>query len=204
MRKKKSGVMKLQKRAVALGLCACMAVLAPGESLASAVNESAASSSNAELADNEVLTASESNATAFSMRSLATGDLWKDWVGDLSFLSGDKGDGTEESPYQISTKAHLMGLSELTARGMVIGESEGTWPGDYNGAHFKLTKNIDLGGMDWVPIGFYRSEADLYAGDVHPFNGHFDGNGKTISNFRIYNRDWREVGLFGALEKAIV
>lgn len=196
--------MKLQKRAVALGLCACMAVLAPGESLASAVNESAASSSNAALADNEVFTASESNATAFSMRSLATGDLWKDWVGDLSFLSGDKGDGTEESPYQISTKAHLMGLSELAARGMVIGESEGTWPGDYNGAHFKLTKNIDLGGMDWIPIGFYRSGADLYAGDVHPFNGHFDGNGKTISNFRIYNRDWREAGLFGALENAFV
>ena len=204
MGEKKQSMRKIQNRAAALGLCACMAVLAPGESLALAANGGVASGSNAEMAVDEVLVASESNAAVFSMRSLMTGDLWKDWVGDLSFLDGDKGDGTAESPYQISTKSHLMGLSELAARGMVIGESEGTWPGDYNGAYFKLMKNIDLGGMDWMPIGFYQSEADLYVGDVQPFCGHFDGNGKTISNFRIYNKDWSEVGLFGALEDASV
>lgn len=35
---------------------------------------------------------------------------------------------------------------------------------------FKLTANIDISGEDWLPIGTWE----------YPFNGTFDGNGKTI------------------------
>ena len=81
-------------------------------------------------------------------------DLWENWVGDLGFLDGTRGDGSREKPFQISTKAQLMGLSRLAAMGMEIKEGEGTYPGDYSGSCFELTRDIDLGGMEWIPIGF--------------------------------------------------
>ena len=128
----------------ALGLCVGISAAMPVRGLAG--NESGKFR----------FTATGSNAAAFTMRSSDTGTLWDGWIGDMGFLSGKTGDGTRERPYQISTKAHLMGLSELAARGMEIRPSEGTYPGDYSGAYFELAKNIDLGGMDWIPIGFYR------------------------------------------------
>lgn len=199
MKKEKSKGRKICSQAAMIGLCACMTVQSSVTSIASVMDLSESdlfivSSSNADLA-------TESDAlAAFALRSIGTGDLWENWVGDLSFLSGEKGDGTEDKPYQISTKEQIMGLSELAAKGMVIEESEGTYPGDYAGAYFKLTRNIDLGGMDWMPIGFYCNEVDFYTGEVRPFIGHFDGNGKTVSNFRIYKSDWKNVGLFGVVE----
>lgn len=37
--------------------------------------------------------------------------------------------------------------------------------GDYRGAWFELTANIDLGGMDWNPIGYYRDDSE-FSGEV--------------------------------------
>ena len=71
----------------------------------------------------------------------------------MSFLSGRTGDGTKEKPYQITTKEHLIGLAVLASMGMEVGSGEGTYPGNYKGAWFELGKNIDLGGMNWIPIG---------------------------------------------------
>ena len=42
-------------------------------------------------------------------------------------------------------------------------------------AEYKLTADIDLGGIAWTPIGTYDD----------PFAGVFDGNGHTVSNFTI-------------------
>ena len=95
-----------------------------------------------------------------------------------------------------------MGLSELVSMGMVIEEHEGTYPGDYRGAYFELVRDLDLGGMKWNPIGFYRDETGFYTGEVYPFHGHFDGNGKTISNFRIADSSWKQAGLFGVIRDA--
>ena len=39
-------------------------------------------------------------------------------------------------------------------------------------------------------------------GDVRPFTGSFDGNGKKISNFRIADPDWGNIGLFGVIRDA--
>ena len=137
-----------------------------------------------------------SNALLFARSA----GFWDNWAGDLSFLDGKTGKGTEDEPYQISTKAQLMGLSRLAADGMQVAEGEGNSPGDYSGAYFLLTRNIDLGGMEWLPIGFYKDSAELASGRISPFRGHFDGNGKTISNFRIYEPSWTETGLFGAIQ----
>ena len=191
---------KLCARAAAVGLCTCVAVMSPYQSMAGTLYEGSKlavnSRSNADLATN-------ANAISrFAMRSIGTGNLWEHWTGDMSFLNGKKGDGTEERPFQISTKEQLMGLSELAAKGMVIEDGEGTYPGDYTGCYFCLTRNIDLGGMEWMPIGFYQNEVDFYTGEVSPFIGHFDGNGKTVSNFVVYRPEWKDVGLFGVLENA--
>ena len=95
----------------ALGLCVGLSAAVPVRGLAE--NE----------AGNFLFTATESDAAALSLRSADTGTLWDGWIGDMGFLSGKTGDGTREKPYQISTKAHLMGLSELAAKGMEIRET---------------------------------------------------------------------------------
>lgn len=168
-----------------------------------------------EMTEEEILTATGSDAEfsasgmlrpmqmmESSLKVLASGDFWDNWVGDMSFLSGKTGDGTKEKPYQISTKEQLMGLSALASNGMAVEEGEGTYPGDYTGSYFELTRNIDLGGINWIPIGFFQNEADMAAGKVNPFQGHFDGRGKVISNFRIYEPSWNYAGLFGAVKDA--
>ena len=50
------------------------------------------------------------------------------------------------------------------------------------GATFRLVADIDMGGMDWTP--------------VVGFIGHFDGNGKTISNLKITTSKNQNMGLF--------
>ena len=59
---------------------------------------------------------------------------------------------------------------------------------DWN-KNISLTSNIDLGGMEWTPIGNYDT----------PFEGVFNGNGHTISNFKITD-ELDYVGLFGYVE----
>ena len=120
--------------------------------------------------------------------SASLGNLWENWdVADLSFLDGTHGLGTKQKPYQVRTKHQLMGLSFLAAFGMQPdhGEVEEEIVGDYRGAWFELTANIDLGGMDWNPIGYYRDDSEFSGEVTHPFMANLDGNGYKISNFRL-------------------
>jgi uncharacterized protein YjdB len=134
------------------------------------------------------------------------GDIWDSWSGKTSFefLSGSQGEGTEEKPYLIKNREQLMGLSELTAMGMMVPEAEGAkYAGDYSGCYFALGANIDLQGVNWIPIGFYQDSSEI-AGEVsHPFNGSFDGSGKTIKNLTLTSfAGYNNVGLFGAVTDA--
>ena len=191
----KKGKKRSWNRAAVSGFCIWMSAITTMQSIAGVTGglESVATWSNAQANMN---TASDANAR---LRASVTGDLWVNWTGDLSFLDGTRGDGTQAHPYQIATKEQLMGLSELAANDMVIEDGEGTKPGDYSGKYFILTRNLDLNGMEWMPIGFYQSEAEMYFGESGAFRGHFDGNGKAISNFKIHNEEWRDVGLFGTV-----
>ena len=125
--------------------------------------------------------------------SSSLGDLWNDWHGNLAFTDGTHGDGSEESPYQISTIDDLMGLSELVASGA-----------DCDGVYFELTANINLQSVPWNPIGFYQNANEIDGDVAHPFTGHFDGNGHTISNLTIMKDNWRHAGLFGAVSGAVI
>lgn len=55
----------------------------------------------------------------------------------------------------------------------------------------RLDADIDLGGKDWTPIGIERSCA---------FNGVFDGNGYSITNFVIKDDHCSKKGFFGYLK----
>ena len=65
---------------------------------------------------------------------------------------------------------------------------------NYDGYTIKLTKNIDLNGHEWTPIGT--------KGTANVFKGTFDGDGRTIKNLKISSGDC--VAFFGAVENATV
>ncbi len=141
-------------------------------------------------------------STGFS----SLGDIWDAWAGKTSFefLSGNQGEGTKEKPFLIKNREQLMGLSELTAMGMMVPESGQTkYAGDYSGCYFALGGNIDLQGVNWIPIGFYRDSSEN-AGEVpYPFSGEFDGNGYIIKNLKLNSfASFNNVGLFGAVSDA--
>lgn len=69
----------------------------------------------------------------------------------------------------------------------------------FEGKTIKLMNDIDLNGMEWTPIGDYRFSANRFCGT-------FDGQGYTVSNFKITkNTDKNDsqkssYGFFGNLE----
>ena len=82
------------------------------------------------------------------------------------------GTGSKEDPYLISSDLELAKL----ARDVTNGKSQTM----YSGKCFQLSSNIDLSKGIWMPIGTLN---DTNAGF---FGGTFDGDGKTISNMKIY------------------
>ena len=89
------------------------------------------------------------------------------------------GNGTDNDPYIISNTTDLDYLA-TTVNG---GEA-------YSGKHFKLDSDITYTGEteNFTAIGSYS----------HPFNGHFNGNNKTISGIRLSKGSNDYQGLFGA------
>ena len=83
-----------------------------------------------------------------------------------------KGKGSKEDPYIISTDLELAKL----AHDVTNGKSQTV----YSGKYFQLSENIDLSKGIWMPIGTLN---DTNAGF---FGGTLDGDGKTISNMKIY------------------
>ena len=114
-------------------------------------------------------------------------------VWDGSHTTWTNGNGTQANPYLIENAAQLAHLAYVVNNGLGAGAD----------TYWKLTTDIDLNGNNlkwppedflWIPIGY----------DYNPFSGNFDGNGKTISNLRIYNTDFRYIGLFGYTDGASI
>ena len=95
--------------------------------------------------------------------------------------------GTKGNPHLISTAVELAVLAVEVN-------------GGYNksGVYYKLANDINLYdyivGEGWTPIG--RTSFS--------FSGHFDGNGKTVSNLRIDRSGTNGVGLFGYIKGGTV
>ncbi len=78
-------------------------------------------------------------------------------------IPGFSGEGTEASPYLITERDDLLRLVDATTDA-----DEATICKDL---YFRLDADIDLNGEEWLPIA--------------AFGGIFDGNGHTISNFKV-------------------
>lgn len=99
-------------------------------------------------------------AAAFAAEST---DVWDGSVA-TAFAGGE---GTEEHPYQIATAAQLAYFSELCSEKNAPAVTDKCWI---------LTADIDLGGINWTPIGSLQT--------CYP-TGWFDGNGHTVSGLSI-------------------
>ncbi len=88
----------------------------------------------------------------------------------LAQFSG--GNGSLGDPYLISQNTDLVNLSNNFT---------------YWDDHFKLTANLDMTGINFIPIG----------NNFFQFSGTFNGNEKTISNLQINMPNSDNIGLFG-------
>ncbi|AQQ72417.1 Streptopain precursor [Limihaloglobus sulfuriphilus] len=119
------------------------------------------------------------------------------WAGDIvlnlegSGYSG--GEGTEQSPYLVSTAADILELSQMIS--------------DYD-KHFVMTDDIDLAGMTF-DMAVIAPDVDFYAGyQGTAFTGDFDGGGFCIQNLNIDllsdddpSNDGNDyIGLFGMIK----
>ncbi len=94
------------------------------------------------------------------------------------------GEGTKESPYLIGT------ADELKLMANNINTGIGTE------AYYKMTADIDLGGAEWTPAGFVTGSSP-YTDYSHAFKGNFDGDGHTVSNYKITAANTAYIGFFG-------
>ncbi|MDP4152847.1 MAG: S-layer homology domain-containing protein [Bacillota bacterium] len=110
----------------------------------------------------------------------ASTDVWDGTSASYSWY----GNGSQ-STFYISTGADLKGFANL------INGTDGKTATGMSGKTIVLTRNIDLGGHEWEPIG----------GNIgyQWFSGCFDGKNHTISNLCITAQK-RNIGLFGVLD----
>ena len=91
-----------------------------------------------------------------------------------------KGEGTKQSPYQITDAEELAWFRDTVNSGTTD-------------IHARLLQDIDLNNVIWEPIGTKGK----------PYNGTFDGNAYTIRNFRLGDHTKpdpiSEKGLFGRI-----
>ncbi|MCM1194227.1 MAG: hypothetical protein NC389_17615 [Acetatifactor muris] len=103
-------------------------------------------------------------------------------MGDVGFAGGS---GTEEDPYQIGDVSQLVAFANSV--------NDGSRGGHY-GEFIRLTADLDLSGVEWVPIG------NMNDMETHStmFLGTFDGGGHTISNLTYESDEFNcGAGLFG-------
>lgn len=96
--------------------------------------------------------------------------------------SGMQGNGTQTSPWEITSAEHLEALASYVNAG-----------NNTMYTYYKMMNDINLTNYpNWIPIGQSTS-----------FNGNFDGNGKVIQNLHI-NSTLDYCGLFGRVMGAII
>lgn len=149
----------------------------------SAMPFSALAEDSADAAADEIVAGVEDNESSSDENDNGentSGENDNDNEDDGPTFSG--GDGSEVSPYLISSAADLKALAEAVNNG-----------NSYAGKYFKLTAGIDTSsvlaeGELWAPIGKDSSA---------PFSGTFDGSNLKINNKIQYGSGFDYRGLFG-------
>jgi hypothetical protein len=123
--------------------------------------------------------------TLFAVLCLAAWATQQSAAQQTPYWSGGSSVG---SPYLVNTELELAYLASDVSQGH-----------NYAGQYFKLTANLNLGtapynqNQGWMPVGIGASANEH-------FKGHFDGNGKTISNLFINYPAVSYIGLFGVVD----
>ena len=99
--------------------------------------------------------------------SLAESDGWD---GETIAVEFAKGNGNPDNPYLIQNAEEFMYFKQVI---------EGDSSDAYRGKNYLITADINLGGHEITPIGTVVGEDERY------FQGTLDGNGHSLSNFKI-------------------
>lgn len=124
-------------------------------------------------------------------RYVANPSMYDEYVIEKGLLGFDgEGDGSENAPYRISKPQDLVRMSEVMN---VLAQKSEIFKGQY----FLLTNDIDLSGVDYVPMGS-DFDADSTTSTAPGFAGTFDGGGHTVRNISV-EQPLRSTGLFGTV-----
>ena len=123
----------------------------------------------------------DSNGNTYDENAEYPVDTWDGTAADAAALAAATNEGT---------KTVTVDSGKLLAA-LVEAVNNGNGYADYT---IKLTKNLDLNGNEWTPIGT--------KGTPNVFKGTFDGNGATISNLKISGGSY--VALFGETSGATI
>ena len=113
-------------------------------------------------------------AVIFSV-SIAKAQTVSTWDGTAAIWT--HGNGTQADPYLIESAQNLAWIAEMVNGGVAT----------YAGVWFKLTTDLNMNNIAWVPIG--NSTTNL-------FQGKFDGDNHFIDNISITG-NYTYLGLFG-------
>ena len=121
------------------------------------------------------------------MSASADASVWDGTSTDVEWA----GEGTEASPYLITSAAELAGLAktifDADENSSFVEESlNARMYFAYTGKYFKLTTDIDLDNKEWTPIGRFNLR----------FDGVFDGGEHVVKNVYM-RRQYSAMGLFG-------
>jgi hypothetical protein len=166
-----------------------------GEGITATVSDAGASSFTAAIAGTEGTPQGTNGSYNFKV-SLSKGSATVESnritlviVAPYNFFAG--GEGTNASPFEISTAEQLAKLAELV-NAYVTNAA-------YAALSYKLIADIDLSVYDnWTPIGTFVNYDNIY-----PFSGSFNGNGKKITGLKITGTG-NYCGLFGYVSGGII
>ena len=108
------------------------------------------------------------------------------WFSAMAQFSGS-GSGTSSDPYKIYNPDQLSQVRNFLST---------------SGVYFKLMNDIDLG--DWISENYPSQGWQPIGSSSAPFQGVFDGNGKSITNFSINRSSTDYVGFFAYTSGATV
>ena len=108
------------------------------------------------------------------------------WYSAMAQFSGS-GSGTSSDPYKIYNPDQLSQVRNFLST---------------PGVCFKLMNNIDLG--EWISENYPSQGWQPIGSKSAPFQGVFDGNGKSITNFSINRSSMNYVGFFGSTNGATI
>lgn len=88
----------------------------------------------------------------------------------------------DKETYTISSEEQLLGFANI-----VNGKAESILKDTFNGKVVYLSKNLDLTGVTWTPIGSSMYEHSAYDSNTKMFEGTFDGGYHTITGLSSKN-----------------